>query len=122
MLNMLIVDDSKTAHMFVGAILKDCPIDFHHAYDGREAVNLISNGMKPDAILIDWEMPIMEGPDAVNEIRAHGYTGPILMITTRSHPDDIRIALEKGVSEFMMKPFTKDILIEKLEYLNIKIG
>ncbi len=122
MLNLLIVDDSKTAHLFVSSMLKDCPINFSHAYDGQEAVDLVSGGLNPDIILIDWEMPRLEGPDAVSQIRNCGFSGPILMITTRSSPNDIRAALQKGVSEFMMKPFTKDILVEKLESLNISIG
>ena len=66
-------------------------------------------------ILLDWEMPRMTGVDALKALRQGGCAIPIIMVTSRNNVKNITEALENGATEYIMKPFTKDILFEKLE-------
>jgi two-component system chemotaxis response regulator CheY len=115
---ILIVDDTKSIHTFVKELLKKrADLQFADAYNGQEAVEVINKSANEfDLVLLDWEMPIMTGPEALQAIKESGCNIPVIMMTTRNAPDEIAKLLEMGASEYLMKPFTADILLEKIEY------
>ncbi len=113
MLNILVVDDSKTMHGFIEDCLKENNCHLYHAYNGQEAIRE-HTGKKVDLILMDWEMPVLSGPETVKEFNRAGISTPIIMITTKGKQGEIAQMMSEGVREYIVKPFTKDILIDKI--------
>lgn len=109
----LIIDDSRPIHTLVCEMLGEQGIEFVHSYNGKEGVTS-ARDKNPDLILLDWEMPEMNGIEALEEIRKTNIEVPILMSTTKNTMNDIVSAMQKGASDYLMKPFTKDILIGKI--------
>lgn len=118
MFRILIVDDTKSIHTFVKELLKKrTDLEFTDAYNGQEAIEVLMKSEKEfDLVLLDWEMPVKTGPEALQAIKANGCKTPVVMMTTRNAPEEIAKLLEMGASEYLMKPFTADILLEKIEY------
>ena len=118
MANILIVDDSKAVHAFITATLKKTNLVITHAYNGKEAVDILAAKTAGpfDLIMLDWEMPILTGPEAFAQMKELKVSTPVLMMTTKNHPDDILKMVSEGVREYMLKPFTSDILFEKMEF------
>ncbi len=114
---LLSVDDSKAVHSFINDCLKESAYEIHHVYDGKQALEILFEGNKQkfDLILLDWEMPIMQGPEVLKEIRSRGVRTPILMLTSKNDPNDIQKVLELGANEYLMKPFTPDLIQEKIK-------
>lgn len=119
MFRILLVDDTRSIHAFVKDLFKlNSNVVFTDAFNGKEAIDFLwGSKMDFDLILLDWEMPIMTGPETVVELKKRGCDIPILMMTTRNSPEEIAQMLEIGASEYLMKPFTSDILFEKIEYI-----
>lgn len=112
----LIVDDSKAIHAFMRVIFQELGYALTEAYDGSEAVRLFQEDPKAiDIVLLDWEMPIMSGPETLVALRGISSTVPIIMVTTKNDIASITEAMGKGATEYVMKPFTKDILIDKID-------
>ena len=115
MLRILAVDDSKAVHAFLDISLKGLAVQVTHAYDGQDGLNkLAAAGNQFDIIFLDWEMPVMDGPTTLLNLKNAANKIPVLMVTTKNNPDDIVKVLELGAVEYMLKPFTKDILIDKI--------
>jgi two-component system chemotaxis response regulator CheY len=89
--------------------------DVVEAGDGKEALAKCDGSV--ELVITDWNMPIMGGLELVKTIRANPATAklPILMVTTRSVKEDILQALEAGVSSYILKPFTPQVLKEKID-------
>jgi DNA-binding response OmpR family regulator len=75
---------------------------------------MLAQGL-PDLVLLDWEMPVMNGPETLVEICRRHPGLPIVMMTSRNAPEEIFKMMTSGASEYIMKPFTADILAEKVE-------
>ena len=117
MFEMLVVDDTKSVHAFLKSILAKAEgIHVTDVMNGAEAVELLKAKKHFDLILLDWEMPVLNGPDTFDQFKAMDVRTPVIMMTTKNSPDDIASMLTAGVSEYMMKPFTVDILFEKIEF------
>jgi len=114
-MRILVVDDSKAVHAFITSLFAETKHELKHVFNGREAVTTAREQPAGfDLILMDWEMPKLCGVDALQEIRLLGVTTPVLMVTTKNEPESIGLALERGATDFVMKPFTKDILFGKI--------
>lgn len=110
----LVVDDSKMIRRVATRILRDLKIDAIEAGDGREAMRICRSSM-PDAILLDWNMPIMDGLSFLKALREEpNGTDPIVVFCT-SERDVLKIseALNAGADEYVMKPFDSDIIESK---------
>jgi len=118
-MHIMSVDDSKAVHAYLTDAFEGTTTTLEHHFDGKSAIEAVSKpGVKaPDAILLDWEMPVMSGIDALPALRAKLPDTIIIMATSKNAMSDIVLALEKGASDYIMKPFTKDILIGKIEQL-----
>ena len=87
------------------------------ALNGQEAVDLLKSREKVDVVLLDWNMPVMDGPTFLEAVRDEKLTdAPILMMTTENKIEKITKAISLGASEYIMKPFTEDILVSKIDF------
>ena len=110
----LIVDDSKVVRMVARKILEALDFEIVEAGDGRQAMDACETAM-PDAILLDWNMPVMNGIDFLRELRRHagGETPVVIFCTTENDMAHIQEALGAGANEYIMKPFDSDIVESK---------
>ena len=118
----LIVDDSKTIRMVLRKILRELGYEVCEAVDGKDALHVIeAEKATVSLVLTDWNMPEMNGLDLVRNLRQDPQLASlkVIMVTTETEVDHIVSALEAGADEYVMKPFTKDILREKLEQVGI---
>lgn len=120
---VLVVDDAVTARMMITSILKDMGFSqIRSAEDGVRALELLADGATPGLVFVDWNMPAMNGLELVKRLRAdEAYSETrILMVTTETGMNHVAMALDAGADEYVMKPFTKDILLDKLRLLGIE--
>jgi two-component system, chemotaxis family, chemotaxis protein CheY len=119
----LVVDDSKAVRMILARTLQDLGYEVREAGNGREALEVIAaeeNSVK--LVLADWNMPEMNGLELLRHLRERPELASMLivMVTTETELGQMAAALDAGANEYIMKPFTRDILIEKLELLGIR--
>ncbi len=114
MKSCLVVDDSKVIRMVARRILEDLEFEVAEAVDGKDAMDSCLRSM-PDAILLDWNMPIMTGIEFLRSLRdTDGGDAPVVVFcTTENNLSHIREAMEAGANEYIMKPFDSDILEAK---------
>jgi two-component system, chemotaxis family, chemotaxis protein CheY len=120
---VLVIDDSRTMRLILGRMLGDLGLDVAEASNGRDALALLDAGLSPAVILVDWNMPEMTGIEFVEAVRQPPYesTAKLVMVTTETEVPQVRRALEAGADEYVMKPFTSDAIIEKLQLLGVQI-
>jgi two-component system chemotaxis response regulator CheY len=102
--------------------LKELGFEVCEAANGREALELIEAGnTAASLVLVDWNMPEMNGFELLKRLRQVPELSSlvIVMVTTETELDQMAAALEAGANEYVMKPFTKDILVEKLRLAGI---
>jgi two-component system chemotaxis response regulator CheY len=118
----LVVDDSRAIRMILGKILKELGFEVLEASNGREALELIDvEKTAVSLVLADWNMPEVNGLELLKQLRQRPELSSlvVVMVTTETELDQMSAALEAGANEYIMKPFTRDILIEKLELVGI---
>lgn len=118
----LVVDDSKAIRMIIRRILIELGFEVYEAANGIEALQIFEAEKEGlSLVLADWNMPEMNGFDLLRRLRRNpeGASLKILMVTTETDMSQMVSALEEGADEYVMKPFTKEILVEKLELVGI---
>jgi two-component system chemotaxis response regulator CheY len=117
----LVIDDSRTIRTIIGKILKEIGMDVVEAGNGREGLQQIKQHPGIDLVLVDWNMPEMNGLEFIQALRAQrAYDRVrILMVTSETESEQVTKALTAGANEYLMKPFSREILIAKLDLLNI---
>ena len=120
MKQVLIVDDSKVIRKVAQRILQSLGFLTREAENGLEALNAC-RAMMPDAILLDWNMPVMDGITFLEALRASedGLKPKVVFCTTENEVPQIARALQSGADEYIMKPFDKDILTSKFEEVGL---
>jgi two-component system chemotaxis response regulator CheY len=114
-MKFLVVDDSATMRRIVVNSLQRIGFtDIVEAEDGADALEKVST---TDFVITDWNMPKLNGADFTRAVRGHDATKrlPILMVTARSVREDILTALDAGVDSYIVKPFTPQVLREKID-------
>lgn len=116
----LVVDDSKATRLIVGHILREMGFEVVQAANGREGIDQLL-WFKPHVVLIDWNMPDMNGLEFVRAVRAdRDYAAVrLLMVTSEEDQGLIANALEAGADAYIGKPFSKEVIVEKLQGLGI---
>ncbi len=116
-MKVLTVDDSLTVRTMVRNILEQEGIEVLEAENGQEALDIVTGNDKVDVILLDWEMPIMDGFTFLTEVRSKNLAPEtkIVMLTTLNKMSNILKAIEAGADEYIMKPFTPDVVLEKIQ-------
>lgn len=117
----LVVDDSTAMRTILTRMLRELGMDVEQAKDGREALAHIAVAGLPDVMLVDWNMPEMNGYEFLCAARMnHAYDDTkIVMVTTETEIAQVKAALDHGANEYIMKPFTKDAVIEKLQLMGM---
>jgi len=116
----LVVDDSRVIRRVARQIVSDLGFEVDEAQDGAEALAACRSNL-PDCILLDWNMPVMNGPDFLRSLRRepNGHRPVVIFCTVENDPAHIREALKCGADEFVMKPFDSEILRSKFEILGL---
>jgi two-component system chemotaxis response regulator CheY len=118
-MNVLVIDDSASLRRLIRQMLATRGVDPLEAGNGEEGFAVLQGSVVPDVALVDWNMPIMDGLTFVQRVRSEAaYDGmAILMVTTENEVGRITAALQAGVNEYLMKPFTADDLWSKIALL-----
>jgi two-component system chemotaxis response regulator CheY len=122
MVKALVVDDSRAIRMIVGKTLRELGYEVREAANGQEALTVIAaENNAIQLVLADWNMPVMNGLELVKELRQNPALSStrVVMVTTETEVEHMASALAAGANEYVMKPFTKDILVEKLEMVGL---
>jgi two-component system chemotaxis response regulator CheY len=122
-MRFLVVDDSATMRrILVNSLQRIGFTDCVEAEDGRQALDKFDSAIS--FVITDWNMPTMSGIDFARALRAqaNGKVVPILMVTTRSAREDIIAAVEAGVNNYIVKPFTPQVLKEKIDQVLSTVG
>ncbi len=110
----LVVDDSRVIRKVARRILEEIGFIVAEAADGMEALAWCRTEM-PDAILLDWNMPVLNGLEFLQQLRREpfGDAPVVVFCTVENDPEHITRALDAGAAEYIMKPFDSDILESK---------
>lgn len=115
MKTVLLVDDSRTIRMVGRRIVESLGAGVLEAGNGAEALDVCRDHPDVDAVLLDWNMPVMNGLEFLTALRSQERRQPIVvMCTTENDFQHISTALSAGANEYIMKPFTEEILCDKL--------
>jgi len=120
-MRVLIVDDSRTVRSIIGRTIKELGFEVLEASNGRQALEQLGRNGKVDLGLVDWNMPEMTGIEFVRAVRAQPAYNDVklMMVTTGADLAHVSKALDAGADEYLMKPFTKDMILAKLEILGL---
>jgi two-component system chemotaxis response regulator CheY len=114
----LVVDDSRAVRMIISKTLVELGYEVREAGNGREALEVMEAEQSAvTLVLTDWNMPHINGLELLKRLRQNPRNASlfVLMITTETELSQMAAALDAGANEYVMKPFTKDILKEKLQ-------
>jgi len=112
----IVVDDSRAIRMILSRTLRELGFEVREAGNGVDALACLSAGPPANLVMADWNMPVMDGLELLRQIRARPEFSaiPVVMVTTEAEADQMTTALAAGATEYIMKPFTKEILADKL--------
>jgi two-component system chemotaxis response regulator CheY len=116
----LVVDDSGVTRKIARRVLEEMNFEIAEAEDGEQALEICRRGL-PDAILLDWNMPVMDGYEFLGRLRGmrDGDRPKVVFCTTENGIDHIERALRAGADEYIMKPFDKDIVAAKFQEVGL---
>lgn len=117
----LIVDDSRAMRTILGRIMGELGFTSSSATDGNDALRVLAQEGPPQVALVDWNMPGMNGIDLVRSVRQNPSYNQVrlVMVTTESELGNVAMALEAGADEYIMKPFTAEMVREKLDLIGV---
>ncbi len=117
----LVVDDSRAMRSILTRLMINLGFDVAQAGDGAQAMEVLDAGARPDVIMVDWNMPVMDGLTFIKTVRAREDLRDIslMMVTTESEQGNIVRALAAGAHEYVVKPFTDDVIADKLTLLGL---
>jgi two-component system chemotaxis response regulator CheY len=120
----LVVDDSRAMRSILKRALTMEGFEVAEAGDGRLALDVLEQFGAVDLALVDWNMPNMNGYELIQQVRARPSFNSmaIMMVTTESELSQVQRALDAGANEYVMKPFTEEILKDKLLLLGLSKG
>ncbi len=119
----LVIDDSRVVRSILRKYLSELGMLVLEAGDGAQALDILAEHPEIVLALVDWNMPVMDGLQFIIEVRRQGIYPDlkIVMVTTESESEQIMRAMAAGANEYVMKPFTKEVLVEKLELLGLAL-
>lgn len=117
----LVIDDSRATRIIIGKILRETGIEVIEAGNGLDALEQLRVHPDVELLLVDWNMPQMNGYEFIRAVRARQEFDEvrILMVTSESQGEQVALALGAGANEYLMKPFNKDVLVAKLNLLDL---
>ena len=120
----LVVDDSRAMRSIIGKFLRELGFEVFESASGLQALVDIRKIEGLSLVLVDWNMPEMDGCTLLQRVRQEPqfHDVPIMMVTTESEMEQVAVALEAGANEYLMKPFDRQGLLEKLLLLGVDPG
>lgn len=120
----LIIDDSRATRRIIGEFMKALGFETLEAGNGLEGLAQLKQHGIPEVVLVDWNMPEMNGLDFVKAVRAVPEYAelPMMMVTTETEMERMALAFMAGVNEYVMKPFCAETIREKLELIGVGVG
>lgn len=117
----LVVDDSRATRCVIGDILKTLGYEVVEAGNGREGLDRLESHGIPDVVLVDWNMPEMNGLEFIKAVRSDDKYQDLalMMVTTETEMQRMALAFMAGANEYVMKPFDAAMIKEKLELLGV---
>lgn len=117
----MVVDDSRAIRLILSKTLADLGYEVCQATNGKEAVAVIERENGISLVLVDWNMPEMNGLEFVQHVRSNPRFDqiPLMMVTTETEMPQMVRALQAGANEYVMKPFTKEIITDKLRLMGV---
>lgn len=118
----LVIDDSRAMRTILSKMLVSIGFEVEEASDGKDALSKLDGNQPFELALVDWNMPNMNGYEFVQAVRAESSWDAmqLMMVTTETEIDQVVKALEAGANEYVMKPFTRDVILEKLDILGLQ--
>jgi two-component system chemotaxis response regulator CheY len=117
----LVIDDSRAVRMLIGKILREQGFQVCDAGHGQEGLERLQENPEIGLVLVDWNMPVMDGLEfiqAVRRVRTWDAVR-IVMVTTETESEQVQRAITAGANEYVMKPFTPEVLVAKLSMLGV---
>ena len=117
----LIVDDSTATRFILAKMLREIGYESVQAEDGQKALDTLQNNKDVTLALVDWNMPVMNGLDFIIELRKNAEFSnmKVVMVTTETEMMQVVRAIEAGANEYLMKPFTKDMVLDKMKLMGL---
>lgn len=122
-MKILIVDDHSAIRNLLKNMLEEMGIDTLEVCNGKDAITKLESNKDINLVILDWNIPEMNGTELLDWLRTQdklSYSPKIMMVTTENGVKKIELAIEKGADEYIMMPFTKEILEGKLSILGIE--
>ncbi|MFW5653060.1 MAG: response regulator [Planctomycetota bacterium] len=114
-MRIMLVDDSRTMRNIQKSVLGQLGYtEIEEACDGQDALSKVG-AFKPDLLLVDWNMPNMDGLTMVKTFRQRDKSTPIIMVTTEAEKSRVIEAIKAGVNNYVVKPFTPDVLQQRID-------
>lgn len=116
----LVVDDSSVIRKVARRVLEELDFEILEAEDGQKALDQCQDDM-PEAILLDWNMPVMDGLEFLVQLRSrkNGDVPKVIFCTTENDISHIAQAVQAGADEYIMKPFDREILENKFQEVGL---
>ena len=120
-MNTLVIDDSRAIRTILRGMLKELGHTVFEAPNGQEALAVLRQHPDIELALVDWNMPVMNGLEFVKAVRADGSFTRVrlIMVTTETEMAHVSQAIEAGADEYVMKPFTREIIGDKLKLAGV---
>ena len=120
-MHALVVDDSRAMRSILARLMTGLGFEVTQAGDGAQALSVLDEGLRPDVALVDWNMPVMDGLTFIKTVRGREDLRDIalMMVTTESEQAQIVRALAAGAHEYVIKPFSDEVIAEKLVLLGL---
>ncbi|MFZ5889686.1 MAG: response regulator [Myxococcota bacterium] len=118
----IVVDDSRTMRTLLRSVLREAGVEVvAEAENGRDALAALAKLGPVELMLLDWNMPVMNGYELLLEVRANQRMASmrLMMVTTETEATQILRALEAGADEYLIKPFSRQAIREKLELMGL---
>ncbi len=119
----LVVDDSRAIRRIIGDMLRRLNYEVFEAAHGGEALVRLAEIGCPDVLLVDWNMPEMNGIELIRAVRSDPQYAelPIMMVTTETELERMAQAFVAGANEYVMKPFDQAMIADKLQLLGVGV-
>ena len=117
----LVIDDSRAVRLLVGNILREQGFEVHEAGNGQLGLAQLQQNPEISLVLVDWNMPVMDGLEFIKTVRQSRSWDSlkIVMVTTETESEQVQRAMTAGANEYVMKPFTSEVLVAKLSLLGV---
>ncbi len=118
-----VIDDSRAARTMVGNMLSQLGFEICAAEHGQDALDKLQEGEPPAAVVVDWNMPVMDGVEFARAFRQieQYKTTPLLMISSEADPRRVATALLAGIDEYLFKPVDSEMIRERLEIMGLRL-